>query len=513
MGNNTKKKINKVCMLDYVGALFLGFVIIFGLLVKAGTLTSGFHFADDHELIRMELGFSQQNVSLGQAILNWMDLHWRFRPFYWVERVTGAYLWGSNLLYWNCYTALKGVLAFYCLYMMSRYLKFDRIISAIVPCVVMLGSQFTPWYRSANQESTGLLFCAVTLCLIAAQAYHRKYTDWRYNVPIMIGAILCGLMKESFTLFMPVFIALKFWLEYWDEENADMGKARWLRCLKSNVITYGGILLSLLVNVCLIVFYVGVDKVSYAGFQEGTTLSVYLSGMKTSLMTYTKWYTVIGGVMLLLIAVCYKDIERKAIGKYCSLAVIGLGACVIQLVAHAKSGMWERYIIPYIVGYVLVFVLLAYRIFERDKVHRLVFLGVMMFLLYQNVLPAYRNAQYYRQDGENIARFLDYVRVETDAQDRVICAFGDEELNLAVECWLESHGRPQAYSYVNDQWKNIVQLTDAEPAEYSWTGAKAVACYAGQTGDMIQRMGFTSEEQYELVDFWNYSIVLRKGSE
>lgn len=513
-GNSLVKEVKKIILMDHLGALILGFLIIYGLLAKAGTLTSGFHFLDDHELIRMELGFTQHNVPLGQAILNWMDFHWRFRPFYWVERVTGAYLWGSELLYWNYYTAIKGVLAFYCLYMMSRYLKYNRLISAIVPCVVMLGSQFTPWYRSANQESTGLLFCAISLCLIAAQAYHRKYTDWRYNVPIVISAILCGLMKESFTLFLPVFVAIKFWLEYWQEygheKNAVTGKARFLKCMKSNAIPYGCILLSMLINVCLIVFYVGVDKVSYAGFQEGVPLSAYIYGIRVSLSTYTKWYTLIGALIVLLAIVCYKNLDKKDLWKYFSLLLIGGGACAVQLVAHAKSAMWERYIFPYIIGYVLVFVLLAYRVFEKDKVHRVVFIGILFVLLYKNVPTAYQNAQNYAHNGQIVGQFLEALHENTEENDQIICAFGDEELNLATESWLEANNRTQAYSFVNGEWKNIVQIAGTAPAEYSVLNAKAIACYTGQVEDMLRTLSLTDATQYTQLDFEGYSIVIRK---
>ena len=74
------------------------------------------------------------------------------------------------------------------------------------------------------------ILCVAALCLIAAQYYHKAYKKAIYNVPVIIFVILSGLVKESFTLFMPVFPALKLWL---DDRRIDD------RYLTSNVATWG----------------------------------------------------------------------------------------------------------------------------------------------------------------------------------------------------------------------------------------------------------------------------------
>lgn len=497
---------------EHLFALFLGALILFGILLGTGTIHSGYHFMDDHELIRMQLGFEEQGRTLWQAIKDWMvsDFHWRYRPLYWVERLTGAYFWGSDLVCWNYYTAIKGVITFYCLYCMARYLKYNRPVSAIVPCVVMLGTQFTPWYRSANQESTGLLLCAVALYLIARQAYYGKYRDLRYNVGLILCAVLCGLVKESFTLFMPAFVGVKYWLEYWDEEHMPSEKGRWLKCLKNNAVTYGLILLAMLVNVFMILFMVGVDNVSYAGFQEGVALSVYVQIIKNSLLDYTKWYTKIAAIIVLCAIMCYKNIEKKDIRKYFGFLLIGGYICAVQLVAHAKSGMWERYMIPYTLGYALIFILLAYRIFEKDKLHKLVFYGLAAVLLLKTVPVAYEYSGYYAEDGVAISCFLESIKENTAEDDRIVCAFMTEELNIAVECWLETNERTQTYSLVNNEWKNEVQLKGTEPSEFSGHNARAFVCYDWQVEEVLPVMGITEPMQYELQDFDGYTIVLRK---
>ncbi len=498
-----------ISWLEGIMILILAFACVYGILQKAQTFDSGYHLVDDHELIRMEFSFQNGSVSLGQAMTSWIqnDFYNRYRPLYWVERVTCTFLWGSELLYWNYYTAVKGILAFILLYFMARFLKYNRVVSAMLPCVVMLGSQFTPWYRSANQESTGLLLAAFVLCMIAAQAYYHKYKAWYYNSFIVAGAILCGLVKESFTLFMPIFIALKLWLEYW-EEGKEPAKGDFLRCLQGNAVTYGMIFMAMIVNVGMILFRVGVDKVSYAGFQKGTPLWVYKQGIENSLFIHMKSYTYVGVLIFLLAVVCYKAIEKKDIMKYVCLAIIGACIMAIQLAAHAKSGMWERYMIPYTIAYGLVFVLLAYHFFERDKIHKMVYYVVLLGFIGNGIKTAYQGSLHYAEDGRSIHAFLNEVYTQTEEDDDIVCAFYDEELNLSVESWLEAHGRTKTYTWINDGFKNEIQLAGSAPEQYRIEDVDALVCYEWQAEDMRKLLEIGPEEDCEMYYFNGYLLII-----
>ena len=310
---------NRVVWQDVVIAILFGVIIVAGILCVARTIWSGYHFLDDHELLRMEQSLTQ-GMSLHDLLRAWIknDMSWRFRPLYWMERVTACYLMGSNLMLWNIWTAAKGILAFALLYLSARYVKAGRTVSLIFPMVIMLGVQFTPWYRSANQESTGLLLCAAILCLIAAQYAHGRYTSPVYNIPIVILVILSGLAKESFTLFMPVFPMLKLWLEYWDGcDETWLGtrkRGRLLRLVKENLAVYLCILGAFLINVYMILFCVGVDQVSYAGFHQDTGLNQYLHGISDSLFVNMKWNTVIAGLLIFMMLLCYQLVENAIYG-------------------------------------------------------------------------------------------------------------------------------------------------------------------------------------------------------
>lgn len=513
MAIKSKRSMNAAMSgcLECIAVLALAVILVYGILQRSGTLTSGYHFLDDHELIRMEQAFQNGAVTLDHAVKNCVvnDLAIRFRPFYWVERVIGTYFFGSELLYWNYYTAVKGVMAFCLLYWMARFLKYNRIVSALVPCVVMLGDQFMPWFRSANQESTGVLLAAFVLCMIAAQSYCRKYTAWYYNIPIVAGAVLCGLVKESFTLFMPVFIGVKFWLEYWDIEK-EPEKGRFMKCLKSNLIPGGIIFLAMAVNVWMILFRVGTDKIGYAGFDQETALWVYRQGIINSLFDYTKLYTDMGIVILLLAIVCYRAMDKRNLKKQAGLALIAGCAMAVQLVAHAKSGMAVRYMLPYTIAYVFLFVFVAYHFFEKDRVQRIVFYMVLLWLAGNGARSAYMQAEGYTQTGRDVSLLLNEACTRTQEDESILCAFYDEELNLASECWLETHGRPIVYSRKNDGFEDKVQLTDNVPESYSLNDVYALLCYEGQKESMLQLMGLEEGKDCGVYQFGDYMLIVKE---
>ena len=502
---------NRIIWAEHVVVLIIGFVLVVGLLYKTGTFTSGYHFADDHELIRMELEFEKQNT-LGSVMKSMIsgDMTQRFRPLYWVERVTGARIWGSDMLAWNYYTAWKGVVTFYLLYLVARFLRNGRVISIFFPCVIMFGTQFTPWYRSANQESTGMLLCAFTLLLIAGQAYYRKYTSWIYNIGIVAGAVLCGLMKESFTLFVPVFIALKYWLEYCDKKVQAPDARIWTECVKTNWPTYAAIGVAFLSNILIIMLRVGVDKIDYAGFHEETSLSEYLSGLEATFTYYQKWCTLFAVLILFVVAMCYQLIEKDKIKYYIGFALIGFFAMAVQLVVHAKSGMWERYALPCMVGYAFVFVLLGYRIFEQDVARRRIYLAILSLLLCLQVPKGYQLAKDYTYTGTMIRNYFQCILDHTDETSLIISGFSDAEINIATECWLEVRERTQVTSWQEAEFVDNVQLVGEAPDDVSWQQAKVATCYTSQQGEILQLMGLTDPAQYFISECGHYCVIVRK---
>ena len=95
-------------------------------------------------------------------------------------------------------------------------------------------------------------------------------------------------------------------------------------CLKQGLICYIPALLVFLISCYLLLFVVGVDKVSYAGFDESVSLSTYFYGIRDTLSYYLKWYTVFGGAAVFLVLMCYQLAERDKIWKLAGLCLLAL---------------------------------------------------------------------------------------------------------------------------------------------------------------------------------------------
>lgn len=507
-----KEKIKSI-LLSRAPGLLCGLLLIAGTLIQAGTITSGYHFLDDHELLRIEYSLEENKVPFGNVISQWMqnDLNQRFRPLYWVERVVGTAIMGSDMFYWNCYKAVMGVLTFHLLYMAARYLKAKWYTGVLFAGIIMMGAQFTPWYRSANQENTGLFLCALTLYLIGRQYYKEKWGSPVYNISIAVAAILCGLVKESFIFMMPAFAAIKFWLEYSQICAARKERGTLRRLLKRGVLCYIPVLAAFGFNVYYTLFQVGVDNVSYAGFHSDTSIREYISGVLYSVRTYLEWYLVFGVFCIVIVLVCYQVIDLKKWKEYAGWAVIGFGIMAVQLVLHAESGMWERYIIPFIIGYALVYVLLFDRMLQKDAFRELVYTGILMALLFIGVREARSGALQYADDGRLIDGYLTYVVENTDEDSKIIGAFTDGELNLATSCWLEMNGRTKEfyYNWQSGEFSDNVQIVQVNQDTVSWADADVVLCYSADVYTAIDMMGLTQEDVYERLQYGKYAVVVR----
>ena len=488
----------------------IGILIIFGIVYKAGSLETGYHFLDDHEIIRQNEALRTASVPLHRVIGNTIrgDLWWRFRPFYWVERILSVYFFGTEFIYWNYYIAIKGVITFCLLYFTARYLKHPRVISLLFPCVIMLGHQFTPWYRNGNQESLGLLLCAFTLLMIAMQHYYKKYRGLVFNILIVIGAILCGLSKESFTLMMPVFIAMKLWLEFCRKEERP-SVSSFLSCFRSNMPVYLSILIAMGIHIYMIVFQVGIDNVSYAGFHKGTPLLEYWQHTCYNLTVYLRSYYLLGPFLLFLAEMCHSNVKKLTVWKYLGGVVICIYILATQLLLHAKSFMWERYIIPWIVGYAFLFVLIGFRYFQEDTIQRLLFIAIISVFVMKGASQSYSMALSYALDGQAIQDYFQCILEHTEADSKIICAFYDGELNLATESYLEVHDRTHVYTYSDAEHSisDMVKFNEENSEELSWANAAVGVCYGYQEEEIANLMGFSEKSEYTAVPFGNYCVI------
>lgn len=142
----------------------------------------------------------------------------------------------------------------------------------------------------------------------------------------------------------------------------------------------------------------------------------------------------------------------------------------------------------------------------RSKIYLIVLLGLLCI----TVPATAKSARDYAKTGEWVKEYFDCIISNTVESDRIVSAFGDEELDLATECWLETHDRLQAFSNINGEWKDTAQLAEVLQGDYSWENVKVVTCYSYAQVYTLSLMDGVGEDDFEAYTFGDYMVMVKK---
>jgi hypothetical protein len=347
------------------GKVFLLFLLFwFGFLAITGTLNSGYHFTDDHDVLRIERDLSDTTIGreVGLFFKDLFQSKMRFRPFYTLHRRIATALLGPNFFAWSVYTGLMAILTAFFLYLFMRKTGYTLLESMLFAFLTQLGHQAAIWWKLGANETLGMFVLSASMLLMAQSVFAKK-NKLIYRLLFIVTAVLATWSKESFVLMLP---ALVLWRIYLTREAEEVSLKE---AIKRNVITGGLLLAVCLAEVGHIVFRVGTTGIQYAGY-EGFKPSVFIKTALAGFMAVQGW------VLVLLLGLCavaaYRGSKRtgKSIGSgdFSFLWWQTLIAAFIigpQVVLYMKSGMMERYLLPGVMGYTFLMVVLLR--FLREK--------------------------------------------------------------------------------------------------------------------------------------------------
>lgn len=341
----------------FVFFLFFWFLLF----IISGSLFSGYHLADDHEVLRMSRDLAQEGGVLVQA-KKWIDVDFsvahRFKPFYYLHRVMEACIFGPRFFLWLVYTGFLGVLTSFLLYLFARELGFSLAESLLLPLLALVGKQGVVWWSLGPQETIGMTMLAVALmCMVHMVCAKRKRGLWTSF--FVMFAVLMSLSKESFIVFLPV---LAFWLLCLEREK---GERRWREIFKRNTASLLLLGFIFLAEISFIYRYVGVGGYSSgAGGLEGF---VPLSYLKMAVMMMLSASSVGYGLIFiigvfLLLSMSKPESEtvfaRGAhfLSDFRSPLILFVLMVGPQCVLYARSGFYGRYLLPLLFGYAVLLV-------------------------------------------------------------------------------------------------------------------------------------------------------------
>lgn len=441
------KRINREWIV-LISIILLIFPVI---LLTTGTITSGWHLVDDHETVELVKNKLENNVPFWTAFIREyrIDITHRWRPAYWFFRVLAAYVFGESYVLHNSFLCLIGMVTYVLLYGAVRNFKCSSISAHLFAGLVILGRQYEMWYQIANQENIGLFFLAVCLWIVSYQYKNNNFTHKKLDILLLICAVLCSLIKESFFLVLPIIILLRLGMEGLVLRG---GVRSWIKLFVRKVPFWLPALAVFVWSAYMIVFYVGTAPIDYAGIEldKGWKNTLWnIMRMRGESLEDFVWITLLCTVIL-LIALLFLAIKHRKVEKcYVLLGCMGVYIVCTQIVLYAKSGMWDRYLVPFIVGYGLIFVVFAEKLLSNVNWYISIVYKIALFLFLATraymaiVCGAYPRAE----EGRQTQTMLQYVVSETSQEANILASLESREANMAVCMYLSYDNRSNVYFY------------------------------------------------------------------
>lgn len=334
--------------------MMLLFVLLWSVVLAAsGSLFSGYHLADDHEILTIQEDLLKRPS--GGVFSKWFwhdfDSMHRFRPFYFAHRIFLTRLLGTNFTAWFFYTGILAVSATFLLYYGGRLTGFSVCESALFALLTLLGRQAVVWWSLGPNESIAMLLLSASwVCMLLAIRSPRSGASFRSVM--VVTAVLAALSKENFVLLFPALIFLMAWT-YRTEK-----KTTWSRSWTSNAPTAFVLLFFMALDLFIIGRSIGVD--GYGRHGGGIDRSSLLTLFQTALDVTLSFSTIGAGWIILFISLAFmvlfwhrysrKNIESLRTNVVPSLILFGL-ITVPQFMIYARCGIHGRYILPIVLGY------------------------------------------------------------------------------------------------------------------------------------------------------------------
>ena len=474
--------------------VWVGFsVLVFGVLIITGTLFSGVHFVDDHEMMRFAKHIEGEGF---WSCINYemrRDLGLRFRPLYYFLRICLVTVLGYNYFAWGVWTAGTIIVALAMSYFCARKLGCNIFNSVLFALVIMVGPQSAVWWKFGPQENIGMavLMLAIwyLLCWVEKERLH-------YGIVGGVLFVFLSLYKESFICVLPFAVAIVFF-EYWRKENYAIKaiwegiKKYWLFCI---MLALAGV-----IEVLFILFGVGANQTGYVGLDTDIGLYEYTIIWMDCIKGPLKWYVLFG---LIMVAVMLTRLNRWK--EWLNGAVVAVVIMLPQVIVYNMIGLAERYILPWSVGYAWFLIITAMRqngVLDGAKIRQSIVNVCLFGLLVCHFIIVWQEAEYHTYRGVNFQKVWEIVEENTEQDSKILAAFTYFEANMTVTLWGDVNERDHVYTWLEEERSCEKTLWGGELDENGETAALE---------DMEVIMWYSPEHRHYIyepdIDLSNYDV-------
>lgn len=227
----------------------------------------------------------------------------------------------------------------------------------------------------------------------------------RHQVLATIGLVLASLCKESFILMIPAALLLNFYCEL------PSFKYKWKQTILGSKALNAVLSLVFIVEGLIVVFAVGTNKIGYAGADSGSfNLPKLFETFKNLASDSNSRMLVILGLIYTGVIIISYDLTRKwntkSLMRVASAVVLFCAIVFPQVFLYTKSGIYERYMIPGVLGFAFLSALFWQEIIsmiEHNWLRIVITLGSLAgvaLLFYPYYKLAVLNANAFTAEGE-----------------------------------------------------------------------------------------------------------------
>lgn len=435
-----------------------------------GILDSGYHLIDDHEIYEIKADFLQ--IGFWGTMIKWLkaDLNIRFRFTYFLFRIAECYFLGDCFKLWHIVQGAISVLSLFTAYFFARRMQTPPWLSWLFSMAIFLGGgQSAVFWRLGPQEGMGVLLLMLTLISLTYYAEYKKI----FIVPVILTFFLAGI-KESFLILLPLLPFLLLVIEMKHEGKFDLSGCR--DKIRDKWLYWAAVYAIFAADMGIVIFRVGTNKIGYAGIDSTYGLKEYLKVIFEICMGSFRAYVLVSGVgivlLLILLVVLKRKISLKKLYPEILASILIFGYILAsQFVLYAKSGMYERYLIPATVGFSMFWIIDMNNIVKKLPIpvfcHYIfmVFLALVLTLGYKDD----ESACQYAQDGKNTTEMMGKIAEYGDMKPDIIVSLG-YEMDVSVSVYLqEKYGIKTVYNVnysgsddgiAHDGWKKSLEEKD-----------------------------------------------------
>lgn len=393
------------------------------LMYLSGNFNNSFQFIDAHDEVKIH--YDIVNEGFGRALEKEMEyrLSHRFLPVYSFIRVVKVYFFGENWTAYYIYNTLLGIIGCCSLYWVGRLMQMGVLASVSLAFFTYIGfeswfNQATIIFRIASAELPALAILGPGLIAMALSAKRKNVLNG-FEVIFICSVILTTLTKESFIILTPALLFWKAWL-YSKEQQLSI-----MTSVKKHIPQAAFIFIVVAVEIGIVTLFIGTSKMGYVGVSTGKEQLM-------SILTSTKSFINSEGTLSILfftfcVAMAVYASENFTDKRIESLKTwanhfwphLILATLIItpQLLVYAKSGIYERYKLPLLVGIsflLATFLDVVYRSPRKFFIPKMALAIVLLLIFYRNTMNTFANAQSYAQSAGITTSVLTNIPKGTD---------------------------------------------------------------------------------------------------